>query len=62
MADIFYTIWAVPVVLLSMVSQVQEIVLHPGDTISFSGVDIIYAEDKPVCRQSDGSTLPMSTQ
>jgi len=41
---------------------VQEIVLHAGDTISLSGIDIIYAEDKPVCRQSDGSTQPMSSQ
>lgn len=40
---------------------IQEIVLHAGDTISFSGVDIIYAEDKPVCRQSDGSTQRMSS-
>ena len=42
--------------------RIKEIVLHAGDTISLSGIDIIYAEDKPVCRQSDGSTLPMPTQ
>jgi hypothetical protein len=39
--------------------RVKEIVLHAGDTISLSGVDIIYAEDKPVCRQRNGNTLPM---
>ena len=40
---------------------IQETVLHAGDTIAFSGIEIIYAEDKPVCRQSDGSTQPMSS-
>lgn len=39
----------------------QEIVLHAGDTISLSGVDLIYAEDQPACRQSDGSTMPMTS-
>jgi hypothetical protein len=39
--------------------RVKEIVLHAGDTISLSGVDIIYAEDKPMCRQRNGSTIPM---
>ncbi|MDF1515900.1 MAG: DUF3662 domain-containing protein [Anaerolineae bacterium] len=41
--------------------RIQETVLHPGDTISLSGVDIIYAEDKPVSRKSNGSTMPMTT-
>jgi hypothetical protein len=40
---------------------IQEIVLHPGDTISLSGVDIIYAEDKPVSRQGNGSTRTMES-
>lgn len=39
---------------------VQEIVLRPGDLISLSGADIIYAEEKPGYRESTGSTRPFT--
>jgi hypothetical protein len=41
--------------------RVKEIVLRAGDTISLSGVDIIYAEDEPIHRQSKGQTQSMPT-
>lgn len=36
---------------------VQEIVLRPGDIISLSGVDLIYAEDDTRPQRTDGNTL-----
>ena len=36
---------------------VQEIVLRPGDVISLSGVDVIYAEDETGLHRNGGSTL-----
>jgi len=38
--------------------RVQEIVLRPGDLISFSGVDIIYVEAEPLERAERGETQP----
>jgi hypothetical protein len=38
---------------------VQEIVLRPGDLISLSGVDIIYAESEPLALPPSGQTQPL---
>lgn len=38
---------------------VQEIVLRPGDLISFSGVDVIYAESEPLEPADRGETRPI---
>ncbi len=38
---------------------VQEIVLRPGDIISLSGVDLIYAESEPLDRPERGHTQPI---
>ena len=38
---------------------VQEIVLRPGDMITLSGVSLIYAEEEPGRRESDGGTQPL---
>ncbi len=37
---------------------VQEIVLRPGDLISLSGVELIYAEEEPGRRERPGTTQP----
>lgn len=39
---------------------VQEIVLRPGDLISLSGADLIYAEEEPGRRERTGSTQPFT--
>ncbi len=39
---------------------VQEIVLRPGDLISLSGVDLIYAESEPLERTDRGHTRPFA--
>jgi len=41
---------------------VREIVLRPGDLISLSGVDLIYAESEPLERASRGHTQPLTPQ
>ncbi len=41
---------------------VREIVLRPGDLISLSGVDLIYAESEPLERASRGHTQPLAPQ
>lgn len=38
---------------------VQEIVLRPGDMISLSGIDLIYAESEPLHRPERGHTQPI---
>jgi len=38
--------------------HVREIVLRPGDLISFSGIDIIYVESEPLERTERGETQP----
>lgn len=38
---------------------VQEIVLRPGDVISLSGTDLIYAESEPPQPSQDGDTQPL---
>jgi hypothetical protein len=38
---------------------VQEIVLRPGDVVSLSGVDLIYAETEPLARPERGYTQPI---
>jgi hypothetical protein len=38
---------------------VREIVLRPGDVISLSGVDLIYAESEPMERPERGHTQPI---
>ncbi|MCU0519875.1 MAG: FHA domain-containing protein [Anaerolineae bacterium] len=38
---------------------VHEIVLRPGDLISLSGVDLIYAESEPLERSQAGHTQPL---
>lgn len=40
--------------------SVQEIVLRPGDLISLSGVDVIYAESEPLERDNRGETRPFT--
>lgn len=40
--------------------SVQEIVLRPGDLISLSGVDLIYAESEPLERDNRGHTRPIT--
>ena len=41
---------------------VHEIVLRPGDLISLSGVDLIYAESEPLERTQGGHTQPLVPQ
>jgi hypothetical protein len=38
---------------------IREIVLRPGDLISLSGVDVIYAESEPLERTGGGQTQPI---
>jgi pSer/pThr/pTyr-binding forkhead associated (FHA) protein len=38
----------------------QEIILRPGDLISLSGIDLIYAESEPLERAEQGHTRPFA--
>jgi len=41
---------------------IREVILRPGDVISLSGIDLIYAESEPPERVEHGHTRPIASQ